>query len=224
MAEPRRAEFGAELRRELTDDQVRAAQEWHDGDTPAAALAEVRALQSEARKRVYGACLPDRYRDASYGDLDAAEQAREQIRGWLSTSSQTLMLVGPPGTGKTHAGYAVLNDVVASGGWAYGCSTFDLFSALRPDARPSAAPRMAVQADVFLFDDLAAERSTDWVVEQFGGIVDDRYSSRRRQIVTTNAAYEDLETKYGQRTMSRLMEGVTVAQFTCRDRRREVRW
>jgi len=178
--------------------------------------------RAESRQKVFEASIPARFSAACLDDLDQSRPAMKQIVEWWESDSQTLILVGGVGTGKTHAGYAVLRAAVASGARAYGATLLDLLAAMRPSAAPSPAPRLAVDADVFLFDDLATERATDWAIEQFGGVVDERTREGKRQIITTNATSAELHDRFGPRIMSRLSGGATICQFGGADLRKSL--
>ena len=188
-------------------------------DTPEAARDWVRKQQNAARRRLFEAAVPAEYREALYDDLDAAQQGRDAVAGWLASTSRTLLLTGPTGTGKTHAAYAVLRDAAERGLWVYGASIGTFIRALQPGAVPSPVPKMAEQAEVFLFDDLGAERATEWVVEQVGEVFDHRYREQRRQIITTNSTRDGLEQRLGPRAVSRLAQDATVVRFDGPDRR-----
>jgi DNA replication protein DnaC len=219
MGNPQRL-TASDLEQRLRDKLAHTPAGEVEDETPETVRAEIRALQAVKRRELYEAAVPERYRQASYADLHPVLQARATVAGWLASDSPTLFLVGPVGTGKTHAGYAVLAQAVEAGEWVYGLTVLDLLDSLRPDAPHSPAPRLAEQVGVLLLDDLAAERATEWTTERLGGILDGRTRDRRRQIVTTNAAWADLKARYGPRTMSRLAGGATIAQFDGPDRRR----
>lgn len=205
--------------RELTaDDEARLEADRRD-DTPQAARLWVREQQAAARHRIFDTSVPERFRAASYADLDSTLQARDVVAGWLDSTSLTLLLVGNVGTGKTHAAYAVLRDGATRGMWVAGATVSGLLRALRPDADPSPLPRRSEFSDLFLFDDLAAERGTEWAIEQVGEIVDVRHRERRRQIVTTNASKDELTQHLGRRVVSRLLDSATLARFDGPDRR-----
>jgi DNA replication protein DnaC len=55
-------------------------------------------------------------------------------------------------------------------------------------------------------DDLGAEKSSDWVLEQLYAIIDERYIEGRAVVVTTNLDLPQLEAQIGPRTVSRLAE------------------
>jgi DNA replication protein DnaC len=60
--------------------------------------------------------------------------------------------------------------------------------------------------DLLHVDDVGAERSSEWVLEQLYSIVNARYEDERAMVITTNLAREPLEDQIGRRTVSRLME------------------
>ena len=63
-----------------------------------------------------------------------------------------------------------------------------------------------VSVDLLHLDDLGAERSTDWVLEQLYAIVDRRYNDERSIVFTTNLEEPELTEQVGTRTVSRLVE------------------
>jgi len=55
-------------------------------------------------------------------------------------------------------------------------------------------------------DDVGAEQSSPWVLEQLYTIVNTRYEDGRAMVLTTNLPLEDLREQIGDRTVSRLVE------------------
>ena len=108
-----------------------------------------------------------------------------------------LLLIGPPGIGKTHLAVAVLRDVIVEKG-IHGVyfDTRSLLSTIRstynPVTRTSEADVLGrvMKAELLVLDDLGAERPTDWVEETMNLIVNTRYNDRKPTIFTTN--YEDV--------------------------------
>jgi len=108
-----------------------------------------------------------------------------------------LMLIGPPGIGKTHIAVAVLRDVVRRTG---ACGMYYDTRALLRDIRSTYNPvthtaemdviRPVMEAELLVLDDLGAERLTDWVEETMSSIVNTRYNERRPTVFTSN--YEDV--------------------------------
>ena len=67
--------------------------------------------------------------------------------------------------------------------------------------------RRLCSVDLLHLDDLGAERTTEWVLEQLYSIVNERWQERRAVVVTTNLqSLDDLREQLGARTVSRLTE------------------
>jgi DNA replication protein DnaC len=60
--------------------------------------------------------------------------------------------------------------------------------------------------DLLHVDDVGAEQSSAWVLEQLYTIVNTRYEDGRALLLTTNLAHDALEAQIGPRTVSRLYE------------------
>jgi DNA replication protein DnaC len=60
--------------------------------------------------------------------------------------------------------------------------------------------------DLLHIDDLGAEMTTEWVLEQLYSIINARYESERAVVATTNLMPDKLAEQIGARTVSRLME------------------
>ena len=137
-----------------------------------------------------------------------------------------LLIIGPPGIGKTHIAVAVLTDVIRRAG-ARGLyyDTRALLTLIRSSYDPviKTTPidylRPCMDADLLVLDDLGAERLTDWVEETMSLIVTTRYNNRRLTIFTSN--YDDvpgddvntLLTRVGFRLHSRLREMCTPLEY-----------
>jgi DNA replication protein DnaC len=60
--------------------------------------------------------------------------------------------------------------------------------------------------DLLHLDDVGAERSNAWVLEQLYAIVNARYEDERSMVITTNLEHDEVEAQIGKRTVSRLKE------------------
>jgi len=103
-----------------------------------------------------------------------------------------LLLIGDPGTGKTHLAVAALRKILAKG---YPCLFFDyqgLLDSIRAGYDPASNSanketyRSALDIDVLMIDDLGAHRVTDWVEDTITSIITHRCNSRKTLIATTN--------------------------------------
>lgn len=81
--------------------------------------------------------------------------------------------------------------------------------------------KMTKRADILVMDDIAAERTTDWVQEQLFAIIDFRYTRKMITCFTSNLNVSGLEAKLGDRSMSRILEMTEGVPVVGRDYRRK---
>ena len=74
--------------------------------------------------------------------------------------------------------------------------------------------------DLLHVDDVGAERTTDWVLEELYSIVNARYEDQRSMVITTNSIDRDaLCEQITERTVSRLTEMCDELPLSGEDRR-----
>jgi DNA replication protein DnaC len=124
-----------------------------------------------------------------------------------------LWLMGDVGTGKTTLAMIVSKAAVEAGRTVAVYSLPRLLARIRRTYDAEAGEdsyleffRRLTSVDLLHIDDLGAEKSSDWVLEQLYAIVDERYEAERAMVVTTNLDQSSLEEQIGPRTVSRLVE------------------
>ncbi len=75
--------------------------------------------------------------------------------------------------------------------------------------------------DLLHIDDVGAEQTSAWVLEQLYTIVNTRYEDGRAVMLTTNLPDDQLEEQIGQRTVSRLNEMCRVLLLHGDDQRQD---
>ncbi len=109
---------------------------------------------------------------------------KDFVRDFPNPSRPGLLLIGNPGTGKTHLAVGALRAIIHKGFEGIFCDYKSLLDRIRSgyDANSNSADkeayRMALDAEVLLLDDLGAHRVTDWV--------EDTITSHRDRIAATN--------------------------------------
>lgn len=119
-----------------------------------------------------------------------------------------LWLQGPNGTGKTSAAVAVSKVAVRLGhsvGFHVVPELLNLIRSSYDETRgdPDLLDRLG-ELDLLVLDDLGAERTMPWVLEQFYLIVNRRALDRKPLIVTTNLDADELAEQVTPRVVSRL--------------------
>jgi DNA replication protein DnaC len=172
--------------------------------------------------RSLGSGIPKRFRGVSFDrkpvcDLDP--YVLREVRSFVDRigerveAGRGLWFYGDVGTGKTS-----LAMLVSKAALEAGCSVA-IYSVPRLLAeikhtfdRDSGGSYMELfrrlcAVDLLHLDDLGAERTTEWVLEQLYSIVNERWQDGRSIVVTTNlTSLEELREQLGARTVSRLSE------------------
>jgi len=191
-------------------------------------LARKRAAAIEGR-------IPKRYQGVSFDrqplvDLaNSNPEAVRRVRRYVQTvdeqvdAGRGIWFTGPPGTGKTTLAMLISKAAMEAGRSVAIYSLPHLLAMLRDtydDGGPSLVELIDRLAAVELLhvDDIGAEQSSPWVLEQLYTIINARYEDERSLILTTNlvprnallprepGAGPTLDEQIGERTVSRICE------------------
>ena len=192
---------------------------------------------SRAKARHLSAVIPRRYRDVSFdrppvteidpGIVRAVRGYAERIDEHLA-AGRGLWLMGPPGTGKTTLAMLVSKAASEAGQSVAVYSLPRLLNEIRDTHRAERShvdllDRLAA-VDLLHIDDVGAERSTDWVLEELYSIVNARYEEQRSMLITTNIMDRDeLCEQITPRTVSRLTEMCDELPVLGHDHRMDLR-
>ncbi|MEX2264070.1 MAG: ATP-binding protein [Bryobacteraceae bacterium] len=117
---------------------------------------------------------------------------RSFARDFPTEKRPGLLLIGDPGSGKTHLAVAALRSLMGRGFQGFFFDYQNLLDRIRAgfDAASGSsdreAYRNALDAEVLLLDDLGAHRVSDWVEDTVTSIITYRCNNRKPLIATTN--------------------------------------
>lgn len=182
-------------------------------------------LQQATERALSGARIQKRYAhcelsnfEQHYDSLRDAYRKAVRFVDQFPAVDKGLLLIGENGVGKTHLAVAVLKAVIRNKriqGYFYEAG--DLLKLLKDtyasDTNEMDVLRPVLEADLLVLDDLGVEKTSEWVQETLGHVVNIRYSERRPTVFTTNLVDSEDSThpksflyRLGPRTRSRLFE------------------
>jgi DNA replication protein DnaC len=191
---------------------------------------------SRAKARRLEARIPKRYQDVAFERNPIATMPSSvvlEVQRYVRAIDQKLdegrglWFYGGVGTGKTTLAMLVSKTAIEAGRSVAIYSVPRLLGLVR-DTMWNEGGHMALideltAVDLLHLDDLGAENSSDWVLEQLYSIVNQRYEDEKALIVTTNLDRDKLSEQIGERTVSRLTEMCDPIPLDGADRRLEYR-
>jgi DNA replication protein DnaC len=179
----------------------------------ASRIARKRAASLEGR-------IPKRYRGASFDRppvLGMPEPVVSEVRSYVRNLNARLQegrgmwLVGDVGTGKTTLAMIVSGAALEAGHSVAIYSLPRLLNLIRDEVGTDNSlldllDRLSC-VDLLHIDDLGAQHTTPWRLEQLYSIVDARYQAGRPIVATTNLMPDELAGQMGRRTLTTVSEG-----------------
>ena len=174
-----------------------------------------------AKAKRLSAVIPRRFRGVSFDrppvtliDPHVVSHVRRYV-AQLDThldDGRGLWLMGDVGTGKTTLAMLVSKTAIERGRSVAIYSLPRLLSELRKtydegsDLSYLQLLDSLASVDLLHVDDVGAERTSPWVLEQLYSIVNTRYEEEKAIVLTTNLQHDALRDQIGERTVSRLVE------------------
>jgi DNA replication protein DnaC len=187
----------------------------------AAADAERRA--AELRELIGRVGIPPRFEnrrlESFRADTDEQRKALEVMTRYADEfddvlrTGRSLILCGPPGTGKTHLAIGVAWRVLGRGMSAGFISAMNAIRAIRESYRSESrltereSIRRFAAPDLLILDEVGQQRGTDDERVLMTDLVNARYEAVRPMIVISNLNVDGVRSYLGDRAFDRLREG-----------------
>jgi DNA replication protein DnaC len=181
--------------------------------------------------------LGPRFQEATFegwhprqGTEQAHRAAKTLVDEWDYTgrTGDSLMLIGPVGTGKSHLAAAVINTLIPQGVACIFQPVPELFQRLNAtysrESRETEAQLLHAlqEADLLVLDDVGAEKPSPANETRLYQIVDARYRGKKPMLITSNLDVNQLRAQVGERTIDRLIEMCQIVQLEATSYRRIV--
>ena len=159
----------------------------------------------------------DNFETRYYDDAAAMENKLRWCRQFVwqiqqGHCEQSLFLTGGVGRGKTHLSAAIANAVLENGNtvlYRRAVDLFDLIRQYRYEENRQKCEEMLEQlrtCDLLVIDDLGAERTTEFVIEQLVVLLEERNYRNKPWIISSNLSINEIIEAYNDRTADRILD------------------
>lgn len=138
----------------------------------------------------------------------------------FAKNSESILMKGATGLGKTHLSLAIANEVIKKGYGVIYVSAPSLMQKLEKQhfsRDDDSAIDMLVECDLLIVDDLGTEFHGQFSVSQMYNIFNSRMLANKPIIINTNLTLRELEKIYTERFVSRIIGNAQKLDFLGRD-------
>ena len=142
----------------------------------------------------------------------------------FSLQSESLLMLGGTGLGKTHLSLAIARAVIDQGFDVFYIPVQNLVTRLEHERFSRSGTEelgdslsFVLDADLLILDDLGAEFPTQFTSSVIYNIINSRMIEKKPTIINSNLDMKTIESRYSERTVSRLIGGYKILPFSGTD-------
>ena len=166
------------------------------------------------------------YKGDDYFTMKRIYEFTNQYANTFNPKADSLLMFGRTGLGKTHLSLAIANTVLEIG---YSVIYDSVINILRNIEREhfsrehsSEMIDLIMDTDLLILDDLGTEYETQFYNATIYNIVNTRLNSSKPTIISTNLDFAGINSKYGERVVSRIVAAYTCLEFQGDDVRLQI--
>ena len=167
--------------------------------------------------------IAKRFKMKTFSNYQVTNQAQHDNLAFLAQYAATfseqlengtsLMLLGKPGTGKTHLACAIANAVARKGHSVVVRSVSGMFRSIAETWRNGGESKILnayAEADLLVLDEAGASNMSNAENVALFEVINRRYEEMKPTIIVSNLSDNELEKKIGERVIDRMAEGVIL--------------
>ena len=167
------------------------------------------------------------YKGEDYFTMERILNFTRQYAETFTPSSDSILMFGKTGLGKTHLSLAIANRVLEKG---YSVIYDSIINILRKIEREhfsrehsSEMLDLVMETELLILDDLGTEFESQFYSSTVYNIINTRLNCGRPTIISTNLDYEGIRRRYDERVVSRITAVYTCMEFKGEDVRYQLK-
>lgn len=158
------------------------------------------------------------YRDSDYSIMKRIFEYLKNYADNFRPDSNSILMSGPTGTGKTHLSLAVANKVLEKGYSVVYDSAINILNEMKREylslEYATEMTDSVMTADLLIIDDLGTEHTTAFYTSTVYNIINTRLNRKKPTIISTNLNYGEIRRRYEARIASRITTMYVSMQFS----------
>ena len=141
-------------------------------------------------------------------DTKTTQKIDLYINKFPNTKLKNIVITGPTGTGKTYCANLIQHELTQKGFNVHLTTTFNLVKRMKDYlfGQDTNVPNDFFNSDLLIIDDFGAEPSIKNSDELLYTVINERYSTNRPFIITTNLSKDQVSVRYDDRIFGRIYD------------------